>query len=202
MTLSGAALRPLRLMTRPMMSPVTPVTTGVLTHSLSVGVTGVRLSALAGTAVALAPALSPCQALLRPTSPELRRSVLIVTRPPRFGTSCHISPLDLLMSIGLTMKNVAMYSTLPLALRFAFFRSVISEFRKSCGSSSPKARPVIVSYCPALPKLGQTGGVPVQNAGDTFESTTTLVTRASDGGAQANASAAASALRASGCEFL
>ena len=35
-------------------------------------------------------------------------------RPPRFGTSCHMSPLAFDMSIGLTRKNVAMYSTLPL----------------------------------------------------------------------------------------
>ena len=105
-TFSGCAASPLRLMMRPTIRPVTPDSTGVFTHSLVLGVTGVGLDALPGTTVA--PALSPCQPLLRPTSPWLRRSVVMVIRPPRFGTSCHIRPLDFDMSIGLTMKNVAM----------------------------------------------------------------------------------------------
>src|SRR5262249_15674850 len=114
--------------------------------------------------------------------------------------------LDFVMSIGLTMKNEAMYSTFPFALRLASVRSVISEFWKSCGSSSPKARPVIVSYCPALPKLGHAwlGGVPVQNAGDTFKSTTTRVTRASAcmGTANAAATAAAASVKRYGMVFI
>src|SRR4030095_36860 len=65
-TLSGWAPRPLRLITRANMRPVTPVRTGVFTHSLLLGVTGESEEALAGTAVA--PALSPCQPLLNPTS--------------------------------------------------------------------------------------------------------------------------------------
>ena len=89
--------------------------------------------------------MSPCHPLLRPTSRELRRSEVMVIRPPRLGTSCHISPLAWVMSTGFTRKKLAMYSTLPFALRLAFLRSVISEFWKSCGSSSPKARPVTVS---------------------------------------------------------
>ena len=93
-------LVPLRFTMRPRIRPVTPVRTGVFTHSLVVGVTGVRVDALAGTAVP--PALSPCQPLLRPTSCELRRSGVIVMRPPRFGTSCHISPLACVMSTGFT----------------------------------------------------------------------------------------------------
>ena len=32
----------------------------------------------------------------------------MVMRPPRFGTSCHISPLVVDMSFGLTMKKLAM----------------------------------------------------------------------------------------------
>src|SRR6185503_15203915 len=49
-------------------------------------------------------------------------------------------------------------------------------------------------YWPAAPKLGHTGGVPVQNAGETRWSTTILVTRASAAPAQASASAAAIAI--------
>src|ERR1051325_10550344 len=102
-TLSGAAFMPLRLTIRPSILPVTPVSTGVFTHSLLLGVTGVGEDAFAGRAVA--PALSPCQPLEMPMSPCARRSLERVMRPPRFGTSCHSSPLDLLMSFGLTMKK-------------------------------------------------------------------------------------------------
>src|SRR4051812_41382771 len=77
MTRSGAAFGPLRLTMRPRIWPVTPLSTGVLTHSLLLGVTGVREAALAGTAVAVAPALSPCQPLDTPTSPCARRSLEI-----------------------------------------------------------------------------------------------------------------------------
>src|SRR6266446_3422611 len=103
-----------RLMMRPRICPVVPVITRVFTHSLLLGVTGVANEALAGTAVP--PALSPCQPLERPMSPCMRRSLDIVILPPRLGTSCHIKPLDLDMSTGLTMKKLAMYSTLPFAL--------------------------------------------------------------------------------------
>ena len=61
----------------------------------------------------VAPALSPCQPLLSPTSPSYALASASVMRPPRFGTSCHIRPLAFDMSIGLTMKKVATYSTLP-----------------------------------------------------------------------------------------
>src|SRR5437773_7665436 len=84
-----------RLMMRPKIRPVTPDGTGVLTHSFALGVTGVGLETSAGTPVA--PALSPCQPLLRPTSPTARRSVVIVIRPPRLGTACHLRPLAFIM---------------------------------------------------------------------------------------------------------
>src|SRR5712691_6355396 len=105
-------------MMRPRIRPVTPESTGVFTHSLLLGVTGVRLDAFAGTAVA--PALSPCQPLLKPTSCELRKSLVMVILPPRLGTSCHIKPLDCNMSTGLTMKKLAMYSTFPFVLGAAW----------------------------------------------------------------------------------
>src|SRR6266404_8892079 len=145
-------------MMRPTIWPVTPASAGTFTHSLLLGGTGVSVDALAGTAVA--PALSPCQPLLRPTSPTLRRSAVNVIRPPRFGTSCHIMPLAFDMSIGLTMKKLAMYSTLPSLFRGATAISVMSVLSGSWGSSSPHARPVRVSYWPASPNDGQTGGVP------------------------------------------
>src|SRR5438067_6074516 len=88
---------------RPKICPVIPATTGVFTHSLLLGVTGVGEEALAGTAVA--PALSPCQPLEIPMSRCLRRSLEIVILPPRLGTSCHMRPLEFDMSTGLTMKK-------------------------------------------------------------------------------------------------
>src|SRR5687768_11607888 len=109
-TLSGCELGPLRLMMRPKMRPVTPCNAGVLTHSLLLGGTGPSESALAGTAVA--PALSPCQPLLRPMSRCARRSLEMVMRPPRFGTSCHMRPLVFDMSFGFTMKKLATYVAL------------------------------------------------------------------------------------------
>jgi hypothetical protein len=61
----------------------------------------------------------------------MRLAATIVSRPPRFGTSCHIRRLLLDMSIGLTRKNVAMYSTLP----FAFFGAKsMSWMIALCGS--------------------------------------------------------------------
>jgi len=130
-------------MMRPTIFPVTPVITGTFTHSLLLGVTGVADDAFAGTTVA--PALSPCQPLERPMSPCMRRSLEMVILPPRLGTSCHIKPLEFDMSTGLTMKKLAQYSTLPFALRWACERSVISSLCRSPGSSSPNARPVMVS---------------------------------------------------------
>src|SRR5947207_10794261 len=51
-TLRGAAFMPLRLTMRPRILPVTPLSTGTLTHSLVLGATGVSDDALAGTLVA------------------------------------------------------------------------------------------------------------------------------------------------------
>src|SRR5258708_4301381 len=82
----NAALVPLRLTMRARIRPVTPVSTGVLTHSFELGGTALGLCQFPGTAVAVAPALSPCQPLLSPMSPCVRRSELIVILPPRFGT--------------------------------------------------------------------------------------------------------------------
>ena len=134
---------PLRLMMRARIRPFTPVSTGVLTHSFALGVTGAVLCQVPGTAVA--PALSPCQPLLNPMSPWARRSELIVILPPRFGTSCHISPLALDMSRGLTMKKVATYSTLPFVFASGFPMSVMRRLCELFGSNSPNARPVMVS---------------------------------------------------------
>src|SRR5688572_3936904 len=105
-------------------------------------------------------------------SPRFRSASTMVRRPPRFGTSCHIRWLDFVMSIGFTRKNVATYSTLPLAFLVARRISVITRLRGSSGSSSPNARPASVSYWPALPKT-----LP-SNAGETFLSMTMRLTSA------------------------
>ena len=76
------------------------------------------------------------------------------------------------MSIGFTSWNVAVYSTMPRALRGASLMSWMMALCGSFGSSSPKARPASVSYWPALPKLAPS------KAGETFVSMTILVTRA------------------------
>jgi hypothetical protein len=89
------------------------------------------------------------------------------------------------MSIGLTKKNVAMYSTLPFAFFGARLMSLIMALCGRLGSSSPKTRPAIVSYCPAAPKDAP------PNAGDTVVSMTSRVTRACVGGVQATNKAAA-----------
>src|SRR5215470_5353154 len=96
-------------MMRPNVNPVVPVATGVFTHSLftSPVVTGVVLEAYDGTAVP--PALSPCHALLNPTSPSARSATLMTILPPRLGTSCHMIPLILLLSAGLTIEKLATY---------------------------------------------------------------------------------------------
>jgi hypothetical protein len=62
------------------------------------------------------------------------------------------------MSIGLTRKNVAMYSTLPFAFFGARSMSWMIALCGSPGSSSPKARPASVSYWPAAPRLAAEGG--------------------------------------------
>jgi len=59
----------------------------------------------------------------------------MVIRPPRLRTSCHIKPLDCDMSTGFTMKNVAMYSTLPDAFVAASAMSVMS----CCAGRSDRA---------------------------------------------------------------
>ena len=56
------------------------------------------------------------------------------------------------MSIGLTRKKLATYSTLPFAFLGASWMSVMIALCGSFGSSSPKARPASVSYWPAAPK--------------------------------------------------
>src|SRR6185503_5282282 len=57
----------------------------------------------------------------------------------------------LLMSTGLTIVNVVLYSTLPLALRGASRMSVMTALRRSAGSISPTAMPLISSYGPTVP---------------------------------------------------
>ena len=99
------------------------------------------------------PELSPCQPLLKPMSPSLRCSGEIVILPPRFGTSCHIRRLAFDMSIGFTRKNVALYSTLPFAFLGASLMSLMIVLCGSFGSSSPKTRLAIVSYCPRFRTL-------------------------------------------------
>ena len=78
------------------------------------------------------------------------------------------------MSVGLRMRKLAMYSTLPRAFFGASSRSVINPLWRSCGFNSPKARPVSSSY-----------GWPVMAV---VVSMMILVTRASLGGAQARGS--------------
>ncbi|PYS08115.1 MAG: hypothetical protein DMG17_29575, partial [Acidobacteria bacterium] len=85
-------------------------------------------------------------------------------------TSCHIKWLLFDISIGFTRKKLAMYSTLPFALRGANLMSVMIALRGSFGSSSPKARPARVSYWPAGQK-----DWPL-NAGETFLSITIFLT--------------------------
>ena len=74
------------------------------------------------------------------------RSLDSDTSPPRLGTSCHITPLACVRSVGFAIVKVAMYSTLP----FAFSRRDVDvgdeRVVRIVGSSSPKARPMSVSY--------------------------------------------------------
>src|SRR4051812_43382075 len=111
--------------------------TGTFTQSLLVRVWSVP------------PWLSPCQPLEMPTSPKAFSASTMVMRPPRLGTSCHIRPLALFMSTGFTMKKVAVYSTLPCALRGARAMSWMMALRGSAGAGSPEARPARGSYCSA-----------------------------------------------------
>src|SRR5439155_12220069 len=145
--------------------------------------------ALAGIEVALTPALSPCQPLSSCMSNAANESAGSATLPPRLGTSCHITPL--LVPVGLRMRKLAMYSTLPLAFLGASSISVMFRLLWCRGSSSPNARPVSSSY-----------GWPLMAV---VVSTTILVTRASDCGAQASATAAATPAKAGlrkSCDFM
>src|SRR5439155_11677341 len=171
-------------MMRPKTCPVTSLSTGVFTHSFELGATGVGEDAFDGTTVA--PALSPCQPLDTPTSRCARRSLEIVMRPPRFGTSCHRRPLDVDISIGLTTKNEAMYCALPLT-RGASPTSVMSALCSSIGSSAPKARPVIASYA-GSDNVQSPAALRVRH--DSTRSTTMPVTPASAEGPQAANAAA------------
>src|SRR3984893_12014975 len=62
-----------------------------------------------------------------------------------------MSPLAFDISTGFTMVKVATYSTIPRALRGASSISVITALRRSFGSISPMAVPLICSYGPAEP---------------------------------------------------
>ena len=55
----------------------------------------------------VAPALSPCQALVRSMSPLPRSAGTLGRRTPRLGTSCHSRPLARARSTGLVMTKVA-----------------------------------------------------------------------------------------------
>src|SRR5579862_4347884 len=76
------------------------------------------------------------------------------------------------MSIGLTNKKVAEYSTLPFAFLGARLISWMIELCESLGSNSPKTRPASVSYCPAEPNVAPA------KAGDVLVSITMRVTLA------------------------
>src|SRR5690242_10360833 len=65
--------------------------------------------------------------------------------------SCSSTPFPFAGSSGRSRVNVATYSTIPRALRGASMMSLISALRRSVGSTSPYARPMIFSYCPTAP---------------------------------------------------
>jgi hypothetical protein len=117
------------------------------------------------------PVMSPCQPLLKPTSPAARPPMSM--RPPRFGTCWNRMPLDFDMSIGFVRKKVAVYSTMPRALRGANWISWMMALRRSAGSTSPVIVPAYVSYWPAWPN-----DWPLY-AGETLFVIVSLVTRAS-----------------------
>src|SRR5437867_11349121 len=136
--INGRESGPLALRMRPNSRPVTGepsecFASGTVNHSLSA----------AGT---VRPELSPCHPLLTPMSPSLREAGGMVILPPRLGTSCHIKWLLFDISIGFTRKKLAMYSTLPFALRGANLLSLIIALRGSVGSSSAQAPHARVSY--------------------------------------------------------
>src|SRR5213593_2061069 len=160
--INGRESGPLALTMRPSTRPGTGEPSGFF----AIGTVTQSLSS-AGT---VRPELSPCHPLLKPMSPSMRDAGGIVILPPRFGTSCHIRWLVLDISIGLTSRKLATYSTRPFALRGANLMSVMIALCGSLGSSSPKARPASVSYWPAGPK-----DCPLK-AGETFLSMTIFLT--------------------------
>src|SRR5262245_28046898 len=91
----------------------------------------------------------PSPATLSPEPPTLSSRLRTL---PRFGTSCSSVPLARVMSTGLLIQKSMLYSTMPRALRGASLMSVMTSFSGSFGSTSPKATPLSVSYCPTLPK--------------------------------------------------
>ena len=102
------------------------------------------------------------------------------------------------MSTGLCSVKVAVYSTMPRALRGASRMSVISSLCRSKGLSSPLTVPRSCSYAPAAPSEAppKSGVVLVMLM---------LVTRASDAAAQssntASVVAAAARLRFVSCNM-
>src|SRR5437016_4861502 len=91
----------------------------------------------------------PSPALLSAAPPTLSSRLRTL---PRFGTSWSSVPLARLMSTGLLIQKSMLYSTMPRELRGASLMSVITSFSGSSGSTSPKATPLSVSYCPTAPK--------------------------------------------------
>ena len=81
-------------------------------------------------------------------------------------------------SIGRMMRMAPEYSTMPRAFRGASLMSVISAFRGSAGSTSPKNRPMSFSYRPAVPNETPS------NVGDWTVAISRRVMRAWAGGAE------------------
>src|SRR5882762_4229622 len=90
----------------------------------------------------------PSPALLSPPPPTFSSRLRTF---PRFGTSWSSVPFAFDMSTGLLSQKSTLYSTMPLELRGASLMSVITSFSGSSGSTSPKATPLSVSYCPTAP---------------------------------------------------
>ena len=76
---------------------------------------------------------SPCQPLTSVTWPLDCHGLPAAAVDDRYPDT----PLDFVMSTGFTIVKVAMYSTLPFALRGASLISVMMAFLGSLGSSSP-----------------------------------------------------------------
>src|SRR3989454_805905 len=91
----------------------------------------------------------PSPALRSPAPPTFSSRLRTL---PRFGTSCSSVPLARVMSTGLLIQKSLLSSTRRRELRGASWMSVITSFSGSCGSTSPKATPLSVSYCPTVPK--------------------------------------------------